>query len=186
LPGASNIEAGTSAAGVQATGTYNFASTLSAFRAANGGATGLPTAVEQVILQMNRNVKNGNDQMSVQLQPGDLGKITVKLDVSADGRVHGTVTADNPKTLDMLQKDSRSLERALQDAGLRTDPGSLQFNLGGQKNNGGTTGQSAENPQAANGNGALSTTDANGEDLVDIHTIPETYYLTPTGVNIRV
>jgi hypothetical protein len=182
-----NAPINVSAEGAQATGTYNFASQLSAFRAANGGATGLPSAVDQVILQMNRSVKNGNDQMSLQLSPGDLGKITVKLDFGADGKVQGTVVADNPKTLDMLQKDQRSLERALQDAGLRADPGSLQFSLGGQSNQN-NSGQSAANGKAnGSGDGTVSA-DASSDTsaLVDLGSAAETYYLTPSGVNIRV
>lgn len=35
----------------------------------------------------------------------------------------------------MLQKDQRTLERALADAGLRTDAGSLSFDLKGQGGN---------------------------------------------------
>jgi hypothetical protein len=183
-----NSTSGLSAEGAQATGTYNFASTLSAFRAANGGTTGLPSAVEQVVLQLNRGVKNGDSQISVQLQPGDLGKITVKLDVGADGKVQGTVTADNPKTLDMLQKDSRSLERALQDAGLRADQGSLQFSLSkqGNQNGAGQTANNGNNSGAAAGAGTQSASDTADNGLVDIGTLAETYYLTPTGVNISV
>jgi hypothetical protein len=181
-----NVDTTISAEGAQAAGTYNFASTLSALRALNGGTTGLPSVVDQVILQMNRNVKNGNDQMSIQLQPGDLGKITVKLNFGGDGKVQGTVTADNPQTLNMLQKDSRSLERALQDAGLRADPGSLQFNLGGQT--GHNTGQTAQNN--ANNSAEDGTNTANGSleegGLVDISAATETYYITPNGVNIQV
>jgi flagellar hook-length control protein FliK len=176
-----------SAEGAQASGTYNFASTLSAARALNGGTVGLPSVVDQVILQMNRNVKNGNDQMSLQLQPGDLGKITVKLNFGTDGKVQGMVTADNPQTLNMLQKDSRSLERALQDAGLRADPGSLQFSLNGQS--GQNSGQTAQNGNQANGpgNGTVpADTSLDGTGLVDISSIAETYYITPTGVNIQV
>jgi len=185
---AANLGSGFSADGVQATGTYSFASTLSALRATNGGTTGLPTVVDQVILQMNRNVKNGSDQMSLQLHPSDLGKITVKLDFGADGKVQGTVTADNPQTLSMLQKDSRSLERALQDAGLRADPGSLQFNLGGQGgNHAGQTANGQNSSGTANADGTLSASDsADGTALVDIGAIAETYYVTPAGVNIRV
>src|ERR1700722_10668123 len=152
-------DAAVTAEGTQATGTYNFASTLSALRSTNGGSIGLPSVIDQVILQMNRNVKSGNDQMTLQLNPADLGKITVKLDFNADGKVQGTVTADNPQTLSMLQKDSRSLERALQDAGLRADPGSLQFNLSGQGQGGGNAGQTANdggNQNLAPGNGTIS------------------------------
>lgn len=171
----------------QATGTYSFASSLSAFRAANGGATGLPGVVDQVILQMNRNVKNGQSQMSLQLQPTDLGKITVKLEFGEGGRVQGTVVADNPKTLEMLQKDSRSLERALQDAGLRAEPGSLQFSLGGQKNPN-DAGQTAGSGNSGNGkgDGTISADGSDNSGLVDIAAISESYYITPMGVNIQV
>ncbi|MDR3449340.1 MAG: flagellar hook-length control protein FliK [Alphaproteobacteria bacterium] len=175
------------AGGTQATGTYNFASQLSAFRSVNGGATGLPSAVDQVILQLNRGVKNGDQQISLQLRPGDLGKITVKLDISSDGKVQGTVVADNAKTLVMLQKDSRSLERALQDAGLRADPGSLQFSLGGQNGNnaGQTAAQQNNNKDDAQAAGDGTASDDDLAEL-DTATLSETYYITPNGVNIQV
>ena len=190
IPSPAETNTAQAAGGAQATGTYNFASTLSAARALNGGATGLPSPVDQVIVQINRSVKNGDDQISLQLHPADLGKITVKLGIDSDGNVQGSVTADNPQTLALLQKDSRSLERALQDAGLRTDPGSLQFNLGGQGNNGNnSTGQTANNngrnnANAGNGNGTGNAGDLAG--LADIGSATDTYYLTPSGVNIRV
>ena len=44
------------------------------------------------------------------------------------------VNADRPETLEALQRDARGLERALQDAGLRTDSNSLSFNLRGGHN----------------------------------------------------
>ena len=173
------------AEGAQAAGTYNFASTLSAARAMNGSTTGLPTPADQIILQMTRSVRNGDDQISLQLHPADLGKITIKLDVGSDGKVQGSVTADNPQTLAMLQKDSRSLERALQDAGLRADPGSLQFNLGGQSgNNAGQTANNGGNANTGNGSGTGFAGDTAG--LADLGADAETYYITPSGVNIQV
>jgi hypothetical protein len=166
---------------------YSFANALAATRTINGAATGLPTPVDQVILQMNRNVKNGNDQISLQLHPTDLGKITIKLAIGSDGTVQGNVTADNPQTLALLQKDSRSLERALQDAGLRADSGSLQFNLGGQQGNGNNAGNQAN---AGTGNGTVSAlATASASDVAganDLGVNAETYYLTPSGVNIQV
>jgi hypothetical protein len=184
-----DLATGLSAEGAQATGTYSFASTLSAFRATNGGSVGLPSAVDQVILQMSRSVKSGNDQMSLQLQPGDLGKITIKLNFGGDGKVQGTVIAENPQTLDLLQKDSRSLERALQDAGLQADAGSLQFSLGGQGNNhaGQTANNNNQDAASANGNGTKSASDSDdAAGIVDVAALAETYYVSPRGVNIRV
>ena len=63
------------------------------------------------------------------MKPEDLGRIDVKLEMSEDQKVKVTVTADNKDTLTLLQSDSRTLERALNDAGLRTDTANLQFNL---------------------------------------------------------
>ena len=59
-----------------------------------------------------------------------------------DGRVHTHVTADNKDTLAMLQRDSRGLEKALQDAGLKTE-GSMTFSLAGD-------GQQAQGGNEAN------------------------------------
>jgi flagellar hook-length control protein FliK len=108
---------------------YDFASQLSALREAKGGMTGLPLPAEQVILQIARGVKDGSSQLSIQLKPAELGRVDVKLNISSDGKVQGTVVASNPATLHLLLKDVRGLERALQEAGLRADPGSLQFSL---------------------------------------------------------
>ncbi len=164
---------------------YSFASQLSATRTANLGPTGLPAAVEQVILQLNRNAKSGNDQMTLQLNPADLGRVSIKLDFGSDGKVQGTVVADNPATLDLLFKDVRSLERALQEAGLRADPGSLQFSLGGQ------TGQSfAQTPGDSSSSSAKWNASLAPDITTDLSAVSadttETYYLTPNRVNLRV
>jgi hypothetical protein len=45
------------------------------------------------------------------------------------------IIAERSETLDILQKDVRVLERALQDAGLKTDQNSLSFDLHGRKDN---------------------------------------------------
>lgn len=163
---------------------YSFASQLSATRAQNGGTTGLPTAVEQVLLQLSKNVKSGNDQMTLQLHPADLGTINIKLDFASNGTVSGTVTASNADTLAMLQKDSRSLERALQEAGLRADPGSLQFSLGGQSNpnNSGQAGyQQAANSMTSGttGDGSLAAADNDTDPT-------ENWVITPGRINIQV
>jgi hypothetical protein len=188
--GLSGLSANLTALSGMADGTkpadpYAFASQLSALRAANGGTVGLPDAIEQVILQINHGVKDGDDQMSIQLHPAELGKINVKLDISSDGQVRGTVVADNPSTLSMLHKDVRSLERALQEAGLRANPGSLQFSLSGQSGN--SSGQTAAN---ADSNGAprnINTDDTSSATALDIPVAAdETYYITPGRVNFKV
>ena len=93
-------------------------------------------ATNQVFVQLTKAVQNGQNKITVQLRPEELGRVEVKLDIGGDGRVKAMVMADKPETLDLLQKDSRVLERALQEAGLKTDNNSLSFNLHGKEGNG--------------------------------------------------
>ena len=93
-------------------------------------------ATNQVFVQLTKAVQNGQNKITVQLRPEELGRVEVKLDIAGDGRVKAMVMADKPETLDLLQKDSRVLERALQEAGLKTDNNSLSFNLQGKEGNG--------------------------------------------------
>jgi flagellar hook-length control protein FliK len=93
-------------------------------------------ATNQVFVQLTKAVQNGQNKITVQLRPEELGRVEVKLDIGGDGRVKAMVMADKPETLDLLQRDSRVLERALQEAGLKTDNNSLSFNLHGKEGNG--------------------------------------------------
>ena len=102
-----------------------------------------PAVADQVAVQIAKAAAEGSDKISIKLKPASLGQIEVQLDVAADGRVNAVIAADKAETLDMLQRDSRALERALGDAGLRTDSGSLSFNLRGQNQHGGQSSQFA-------------------------------------------
>lgn len=117
-----------------ASGTQAAAKTAQAQAAQAPRPQQMPQAKEvmdQVKVQIAKAGANG-DTIKVQLKPIELGSIEVKLDVAKDGSVSGVVTADNKDTLAMLKNDSRSLEKALSDAGFKTDAGSLTFNLRGE------------------------------------------------------
>ncbi|EWY37185.1 hypothetical protein N825_21600 [Skermanella stibiiresistens SB22] len=104
--------------------------------AAPHGRNELPkTPGEQVSVQLGKAVSGKSDQMVINLKPVELGNVEVKLDFGADGKVQASIMADRPETLAMLQKDQRTLERALTDAGLQTDSGSLSFSLKDQGGN---------------------------------------------------
>lgn len=108
----------------------------------------MPAQVQdQINVQIDKAVKEGSDTVKIQLRPLDLGRIEIKLDVGTDGKVAATVTADKPETLAMLQKDSRGLEKALEDAGLKPDSSSTSFNLRGGEQ------QPQQQQQAADSNG---------------------------------
>jgi flagellar hook-length control protein FliK len=98
---------------------------------------------EQIAVQIKDAMQNGNSRLTVALHPVELGRVEVKLDIDKDKNVTATIVVDRPATLDLLRNDAKALERALQDAGLQTDSGSLSFNLrdgqdGGARNGAGT------------------------------------------------
>lgn len=87
---------------------------------------------DQVAVHIAKAIKGGDDHIKISLRPESLGQVEVQLKIAADGRVQAVVQVDKPETMELMQRDARGLERALQDAGLKTDSGSLSFNLRGQ------------------------------------------------------
>ncbi len=70
----------------------------------------------------------GESQFTVRLDPPELGRIEVTLNVNSQGTAQANLSADKPQTLDLLQRDAPVLERALKDAGLDL-AGGLSFSL---------------------------------------------------------
>ncbi len=71
----------------------------------------------------------GKNRFDIRLDPPELGRIDVRLDVDKNGQVTSHLTVDRADTLDLLRRNSAGLERALQDAGLKTSDNGLQFSL---------------------------------------------------------
>jgi len=141
----------------------------------------LPPAHEQIAVQIQSAMQNGTNRLTVDLQPAELGRVEIKLDVDKDKNVTATVVVDRPGTLDLLQRDSKALERALQDAGLQTNSGSLSFSLrdsggqGGNAQNGAAgqgTGQGAagNGPQEAASQPSRADVVATADGFVDLET----------------
>ena len=93
-------------------------------------------AIEQVKFHIVKSIKDGVDSIKIHLSPEDLGRVDIRLDMHKDGSVKAVIAADKPETAVWLERDAKHLERALQDAGLKADSNSLQFeNRGGQNSN---------------------------------------------------
>ena len=54
----------------------------------------------------------GKNHFDIRLDPPELGRIEVRLDVSRDGSISSHVIADRKDTLDLLQRDASGLQRA--------------------------------------------------------------------------
>ncbi|HET9717202.1 MAG TPA: flagellar hook-length control protein FliK [Pseudolabrys sp.] len=90
-----------------------------------------PAAVplEGVAIQIAAKAHAGKNRFEIRLDPPELGRIDVRLDVDRDGKVTSRLIVDRVETLDLLRRDASGLERALQEAGLKTSDNGLQFSL---------------------------------------------------------
>ena len=121
------------------TGSVNTVSAAAAQSAYTRGGEAAQPPAQQVAIQISRAVQEGTDRITVQLKPAALGRISVDLEVGHDNRIIAVIAAERSETLELLQRDAKALERALADAGLKTDSGSLSFNLQGQTDQQGRT-----------------------------------------------
>ena len=83
---------------------------------------------------------SGSKQFDIRLDPPELGHVEVRLSIDASGKTEAHMTADQPQTLALLQKDAPTLTRALRDAGLDVSQSGLNFSLKGQDRNSGGNG----------------------------------------------
>ncbi|WP_343559820.1 flagellar hook-length control protein FliK [Kiloniella sp. b19] len=138
----------------------SFASTLAATGNAKAG-TANPlgkqepatrvTVADQVSVNIKKGAEAGADRITVKLNPLELGRVEIKLETNDQGLTRALVVAERPETLDLLQRDARALEKALQESGLKTDGGSLNFSLQQDNQQTADRGQDGGTGNAANG-----------------------------------
>ena len=93
------------------------------------GSAAQPSASAQIALQIVRSLPKGIDRLSLHLHPAELGSVDIRLDFEGSGRMTAMITAERPETLELLQRDSRFLERSLGDNGLKLANDGLSFSL---------------------------------------------------------
>jgi flagellar hook-length control protein FliK len=122
-------------------------------------------AHEQIAVQIKSAMQNGNSRLTVALHPVELGRVEVKLDIDKDKKVTATIVVERPATLDLLRNDAKALERALQDAGLQTDSGSLSFNL---RDSNGQNGDGSQNGMGTGGGSGQGTGGSESEVKAEV------------------
>jgi flagellar hook-length control protein FliK len=127
------------------------------------GFSGLPFAApvtEQISLHVRKALEEGNNRIRIKMQPASLGQVEVRMEVGHDGSLKAVLAADKHETFEWLQRDARSLERALQESGFKTDSGSLSFQYrgGGDGQQRSFADQQAQRLWAANDRNVLDAT----------------------------
>jgi flagellar hook-length control protein FliK len=144
-------------------------------------ATNAPIPISGLALEIAASVKNGKSSFDIRLDPAELGRIDVRIDVDRSGQVTSHLTVEKPETLSMLQQDAPQLQRALDDAGLKTGSGGLQFSLRDQS----SSGQNNSNQTGGNSQRLVISED----DVIPAAVAGRTYGRmlgSSSGVDIRV
>jgi flagellar hook-length control protein FliK len=153
--GSSSAQAGSGAAKPNADGLPNFGflpanmAVPSASAPASGTAAAAAVPIAGLAVAITARALAGSNQFDIRLDPPELGRIDVRLDVDSNGQVTSHVTVDRVDTLQLLQSQQPQLERALEQAGLKTADNGLQFTLrdqsfAGQNNSGGMPSNTAQ------------------------------------------
>lgn len=155
--------------------------TVSVQPTAAAGARVSSLPVHNMAVEIAQRYQAGSNRFRIKLDPPELGRIDVRMDVSKDGRVSAHLTAEKPETLAALSRDAGALERALNANGLETDKNSLNFSLRQGNQGFGGTGEEGDFSPAGTGDNALAADDEAA--------LPETVirgYASPTGVDLHV
>ncbi|MBL4838155.1 MAG: flagellar hook-length control protein FliK [Kordiimonadaceae bacterium] len=84
---------------------------------------------KQLNMQVTRAVSNGTNEFTMKLNPTELGRVQVKMAFSSNGTVSAQVMVERPETLELLQREVRGLERAIEAGGHKADAGNISFSL---------------------------------------------------------
>jgi flagellar hook-length control protein FliK len=109
----------------------SFATPAAGFTAV--AASTIPIPMNGLAVEIVANAQIGRSRFEIRLDPPELGRIDVRLDVDRQGQVTSHLFVEKSATLDLLRRDAQQLERALQDAGLKTSDNGLQFSLRDQQ-----------------------------------------------------
>ncbi|MCP9625488.1 flagellar hook-length control protein FliK [Rhodopseudomonas palustris] len=99
-------------------------------------ATNVPVAVQDLAVTIAARANAGASRFDIRLDPAELGRIDVRIEVDRHGQVTSHLTVEKPETLAMLRQDQTQLQRALDNAGLKTGDSGLQFSLRDQSSSG--------------------------------------------------
>ena len=147
-----------------------------------------PINLANMAIEIVRNFNAGINRFQIRLDPPELGRIDIRMQMDDGGNLNARLTVERPDTLDFLQRDARALERALAQAGLDSSRTNLEFSL---KENpfGGDSQPKRENPDGREQDKNPSSNDDNNQnDPVMDPAMIAAYKgnISPAGVSIWV
>ncbi len=151
---------------IQTGAPFNTSMQAATMVSANAQAGQTHPATQLVAAQITKSAANGETrQMTLQLDPPELGRVEIRLEFGDERMVKANIIVEKPETLLMLQRDANALERALQNAGLETDSGSLDFSMA-EDGHAFNSDREGDSRNGGTGNGSDSSNDNEELELI--------------------
>lgn len=116
-------------------------------------AAGQIPAIAQMMV---KRFADGGRSFDIRLDPPELGRVNVRLEIGADRTVQAMLTAEKPEALSELQRHQRELERAIAEAGLDLGKDGIGFALFSNDENAGGDGARPDSGDATFDDEAVS------------------------------
>jgi flagellar hook-length control protein FliK len=130
------------------------------------GPESAPTSLSALPIEIGFRALEGTKRFDIRLDPAELGRVDVSLSFDKDGEVTAKLVVDRVETLHLLQRDARTLERAFDQAGLRTSDAGVQISLSDR--NAGNGGGFEAQQDRARGAGRREEADAMPSSVTEI------------------
>lgn len=88
-----------------------------------------PLAPSAVPVEIGLRALQGLKEFQIRLDPAELGRVDVRLEIGDDKSVTARVVVDRVETLHLLQREARTLERAFEQAGLKSSDAGIDISL---------------------------------------------------------
>ncbi len=144
-------------------------------------------AIPHLAAVINDHAAKGERSFEIRLDPPELGKVDVRLHINKDGEIRAHLAVERSDTLDMMLRDSKTLERAIEQSGMKLDTNSgLSFTL--RQDGGNGSGQAWRSYQDVFGEARASNEYASDESQMDQQTVSAVYGRStrPGGLDLRV
>ncbi len=149
----------TAAAPVQA--AQSTQTTQAALHITQASHTAAQPDIAALAVNIAAKAEGGAKHFDIRLDPPELGRIEVHLSVDDSGKAQAHLAADKPQTLDLLQRDSSTLTKALKDSGVDLGNTGLSFSLRGQDRDGGAAPRSFSKGRALSVSAVTEATPSN-------------------------
>ncbi len=140
-----------------------------------------PTSLAALPIEIGFRALSGTKRFDIRLDPPELGRVDVSLSFDKEGEVTAKLTVERVETLHLLQRDARTLERAFDQAGLRTSDAGIQMSLSDRSAGQGGGFQAEE--QRARSNQGRDETDARPQ-IADLMPPPRRMRLGGVDLNV--